>query len=186
MVGFLTQTIAWLKNRDNVTFAIAVAAFVMSVYNFVVERLHNSQHLDIEIAGVFRPQHETFPDVVNLKVYNRSYRPVVLSRITISSSQGTGRYGGYRREILRIDQNENGKSVAHEQWFSDRLPVKIDGESFADLLIVPDDCAGRFPIGEKLTVKLHTSTIPMKKHITATANCLLPYKQLSQCRGSEN
>lgn len=186
MVDFLTKTIAWLKNRDNVTFAIAVAAFVMSVYNFTVERLHNSKHLDIEISGVFRPQNEPSPDVVNLKIYNRSYRPVVLSRVTISSNQGARRYGGYRREILRIDQNENGKSVAHEQWFSDRLPVKIDGESFADLLIVPDDGTGRFPIGEKLTVTLHTSTVPVKKCITTASNRLLPYKLLSQCRGSES
>ena len=157
----------------------------MSVYNFVVNIIQHRQHIEVELSGIFRPTNvKGASDVVNLKILNYSYSPVIISRITISSSLGNGDYGSYRRKLLQIDLNAKGSSVSCEQWFSDRLPVRIDGKSFADILIVPSDSTIRIPTGEKLTVKLYSSKKLITKKITVTS--ISAYKLLSQCRAPEN
>ena len=184
MSEHVTRVLTWFDNRDNVTFAIAVAAFAMSVYNFVAGIVRNFLHIKIEIPEVFHAQNMAeASDVLNLKILNCSYSPVIISRIKVSSSLGAGDYGRYRRKILRIEKTVNGNSVSCDQWFSDRLPVRIDGKSFADILIVPNNSAHRIPAGEKLTVELYTSKKLIKKRITA--NAISPYQLLSQCRAPE-
>ena len=185
MGNYVNKALEWFSTRDNVTYAIAIAAFVMSVYNFVVNIIQHRQHIEVELSGIFRPTNvKGASDVVNLKILNCSYSPVIISRITISSSLGNGDYGSYRRELLQIDLNAKGSSVSCEQWFSDRLPVRIDGKSFADILIVPSDSTIRIPTGEKLTVKLYSSKKLITKKITVTS--ISAYKLLSRCRAPEN
>lgn len=148
----------WLLNRDNFTFLIAVVGFIMSVYNFVVHILENHTRIKVEVSHVFHP----FPgrqcrQTINLKVYNLSQKPVVLSRIVVSNDEHSGSIGSYRRNVFMTGFITGGRQNEKTVWFSDQLPIKIEGNGCANLLLTSDKAEPLFSKGKQNLLEIYTA-----------------------------
>lgn len=142
---------------DVITFVIAVVGFIISIYNFVVSILQRRTRFRIEIPHVFRFENpKKCVDTINLKIYNLSATPVVLSRITISNKSSCGSFGSYRREIFSCKEMQNRQIISSSIWMSDFLPIKIEGKGFVNLLLVSDDQQPIFELGAVNTIHVYT------------------------------
>lgn len=95
----------WLKDREYITFLIAVIGFAMSIYNFVVNVLQNRVSLKTEFPNVFRIEtNGRTLDVIHVKTLNLSGRPVVLHHVAVSNYLNSEFFGSYRRELVRIEK----------------------------------------------------------------------------------
>lgn len=176
----------WLTFHDSITFFIAVAGFVMSIYNFVVEYIRNRTRLRVEFKDFFRFESKgscelRCADVVRVSIVNLSNVPTVVSRVTIENKSHKGTFGTYRKQLLQI-RNKTGNDVTREDaWISDILPVKIEANGCLNLLLVSDSDKERLiDLKSTNTIKLYTSRkrYRYKLNITDFSNEEL----LSQCR----
>lgn len=172
----------WIFNRQNITLLIAVAGFVMSVYNFTKDFIQNRTRIRLDIQDCFRIKSSGgTPDIIHIKLLNLSKRPIVLSAITIKNGgrfelRGERyRFGSYRREIVRRTHTKGDLLEKEEVWFSDVLPVKIEEYGCANLLIMADDNDPVFRVGSRHLIEFHTArrTIRKVKQINDLGNSLL-------------
>jgi hypothetical protein len=180
--GMLDAFWEWLFNRQNITLLIAVAGFVMSIYNFIKDFIQNRTRIRIDIQDCFRlTSSGGTPDIIHIKLLNLSKRPVVLSAITIKNGSRFElrgkryRFGSYRRKIVSRTHEKGGILEKEEVWFSDVLPVKIEEYGCANLLIMADDNDPVFRVGSRHLIKFHTArrTIRKVKQINDLGNSLL-------------
>ena len=171
----------WLYNRNNITFIIAVASFIMSIYNFIIAILQNQTHIKADFPHCFRFENtERCVDVLHVKILNLSKTPIVLSRVSVSNGSASYSFGTYRKELFRSERRESGKLVYRHVWISDELPLKIEGNGCANLLLVSDGDVRTFKTDSVNRVLLHTGkkTIRYKLAIDDFSDKEL----LEQCR----
>lgn len=171
----------WICTKENITFLIAVVGFVISLYNFFAALRQNRIRLSIDIAHVFRIGHcDKCPEALHVKIINLSYRPVIISRLTVSNTAGIRTFGSFRREVLRIEHQRNGEIYQRDIWMSDTLPIKLEGNGYADLLLLADE-TGWFVMPDSenvVSVCTPQKTIRCKRLIQNSSDA----KTLSECR----
>lgn len=152
------KVIEWISDRSNITFLIAVVGFAISIYNFISAIIQNRTRINVDVAHVFRIENaQRCIDIVNLKVLNLSKNPVVLSRITVENDLHSGSLGTYRREVFSKTRRTGGQITDRKVWFSDQLPIKIEGNGCVNLLLVADKEMPLFAKGKKNIINLHTA-----------------------------
>lgn len=183
----LDALLKWLYNRQNITFLIAVAGFLMSIYNFLKDFIQSRTRLRIDIQDYFRIETSYgAKDIIHVKLLNLSNRPTVLSTITIKNGGWLGlsgeghRLGSYRRTIAKKTQRKAGVLEREDVWFSDVLPVKIEGNGCANLLIMADENDPVFQIGSLHLIKFHTARKNIRKR--EKINRLRDLELLLECR----
>ena len=173
--------IKWLSDRSNITFLIAVVGFAMSIYNFMVNIVQNHTRIKVDLAHVFYCENMgRTVEIVNLKILNLSKNPVVLSQLNVKNDIQSGSFGTYRRKIYTETLRTDGKIVEEKTWFSNSLPVKIEGNGCANLLLISDERHPVFVKGSKNTLKLHTTKKTIKKEMVLTD--FSEIKLLAVCR----
>lgn len=168
--------------RNAVTFWIAVAGFVISVYNFVSGIFRNTVRVKVEFSDTFHfAGIDECSDVIHLKITNLSQNPIVLSRLSVENALGKHAFGSYRKRLLDITSRTGSVVTGKERWVSDFLPFKIEGNGCANLLLVSDGDKQAIELQRDNIVRLYTSkrTIRRKLNINAFSDPEL----LSQCRG---
>lgn len=171
----------WLCTKENITFLIAVVGFVVSLYNFFAALRQNRIRLSIDIAHVFRIGYgNKCPEALHVKIINLSYRPVIISRLTVSNTAGIRTFGRFRREVLRIEHQRNGEIYQRDIWMSDTLPIKLEGNGYADLLLLADETGWFVSPDSENVVSVCTpqKTIRCKPLIQNFSDA----KTLSECR----
>lgn len=149
---------------DVITFCIAVFGFIMSIYNFVLSILQRRTRLKIEIPHVFRFQNpRKCVDTINLKIYNLSATPVVLSRITVSNASSRGSFGSYRREVFSRKEMQSKQIISSSIWMSDFLPIKIEGKGCVNLLLDSDEQRPIFELSATNTIHVYTANKTRKQ-----------------------
>lgn len=171
----------WITKQDNITFLIAVISFGLSVYNFVVTIIQNSTRLKIGIPHVFRFEDTTTcAEIINLKIYNLSKVPVVVSRVSVSNNSSVGAFGSYRKRIMESKRTVRGQIVSQNIWMSDLLPVKIEANGCVNLLLLADDNRRIIDTASRNKIKIYTA----KRTITRTlsASDFTDSRLLTECR----
>lgn len=171
----------WICTKENITFLIAVVGFVISLYNFFSALRQNRIRLSIDFSHVFRlGRGDKCLDALHVKIINRSYRPVIISRLTLSNPNGVRTFGSFRREVLRIEHRQNGEIYQRDIWMSDILPIKLEGNGYADLLLLSDEIGCFVTLDSENVVSLCTpqKTIRCKPIIRNFCDA----KILSECR----
>lgn len=129
----------WLSDRNNVTFLIAVIGFVISIYNFLSSTIQNRTKLQIDIPNIFRmDNNKRCFDILQVKIINLSSQPIVISGISAWNKNSNGSFGNLRREIMSSTRSKGREIIREQYWMSDTLPIRIDGNSCVNLLLISD------------------------------------------------
>lgn len=171
----------WLSDREAVTFAIAVTGFLISLYNFLSGWFHSRVNLTVDFAHAFRFENDTrCVDAVHLKLYNRSSRELILSGISVNGAA----FGSYSRQLIRRERTSYTNGVSRdsraETWMSDRLPLRIPGRDFVDIVLVADFDGGHILLEKKSTLLLSTPSRTLKRKVTISG--FAEKRLLEECR----
>ena len=118
----MKEILNWFLSRDNVTFVIAVAGFVLSLWNTLHDWFRNRKALIIEAKEVFSlsdPEGQT-TEIVKFIATNKSKEPITLSGLSISCCEKSNEFGEYR---LCLARQLNDKT----EWHAMIFPIKIEG-----------------------------------------------------------
>lgn len=126
-----------MLTRENVTLGIAVASFVLSVWNFALTLLKARKRLDIKVQNVFSftSALNKTTEILNLHITNKSREPITLSGLRVSCDKSENLFGEYRIQLLRTGNTLGGKELRREQWYSKTFPAKIEGLGCTHLLL---------------------------------------------------
>lgn len=129
---------AWISNRDNVTFVIAIAGFALSVWNFMENILKNRKNLKITVRNVFLlgpDKDQRYSEILDISFENKSREAIVLSRLSIRCGNRQNSFAEYRVKLLELSHSTNRKETSRTIWYSDIFPHKIEGLGCAHFLL---------------------------------------------------
>lgn len=177
-----SRIVEWFACRENVTFFIAVSGFLISVWNFTESRIKNRKSISITVRNVFvfgpSPEGE-YTEVLNITFENKSREAITLSRLRLICGGCTGEYGEFREKLVEQSHKVGTKETSRSIWFSDVLPVKLEGLGCAHLLICSSGGQRCITDGEKCQIELFTNKGIIKSDFTAHFSDV---KLLLRCR----
>ena len=172
----------WLNVRDNVTFLIAVASFVLSIWNFVSDKLKNRKKLEIIVQNVFcmGPSREKeYTEVLNLHIINKSREAITLSGLELKVEKQTCQFGEYRLKLLTNSRKVGNKEVSRSEWYSDIFPIKVEGMGYAHIVLASTGTEKHIQEGEPYRLKIFSNKGIVRKKVTSYFSSA---ELLSQCR----
>lgn len=183
-MNYLEQGLAWVSDRNNITFLIAVVGFAMSVYNFA-ENLANKQvKITAEVADVFRAGNESrCLETICLKIVNLSNEPVVISSVEVENYKHKGSFGRYQKGVFTLTNRTAGKVTSVQNWTADRLPVAVEGKGCVSLLLAGDSESPAFAEHTEnvVTIRTDRKKITQRLHLSTFSDLML----IPKCRESD-
>lgn len=180
-----TKIVEWLNSRENVTFLIAVASFLLSGWNFVSDKLENRKKLDVTVCNVFclGPSLEKeYTEVLNLMVVNKSREAITLSGFAIKTENQTCQFGEYRLKLLTHSHKIGNKEVSRSEWYSDVFPIKIEGLGCAHMLLSSTGAEKHIQVDKPYRITISSNKGIIKKTVTSDFSSAA---QLLQCRAPD-
>lgn len=176
--------IEWFSDRDNITLAIAIAGFLLSVYTLLLEHLKNRMNLRVSVGNVFRIQcGDIYSDVLHIKVENRSKLPIILSKIVLRNHFFDGnkafqayQFGNKWSIIVAPVKAEPGDQC----WHANVLPMRIDGYGCCNLFFTSDTDSESIALGQFNLLSVYTNKRTIHKKVRIS--CFSPLSQLTQYR----
>lgn len=119
----------WFSSRDNITFAIAVAGFLLSTWNTVHDWIRNRRAVTVEIKDIFslRDTAGRTTEIIKLIIVNRSKEPITISKLTVHCGESVNQFGEYRPTLLTTRNKDSEGIIEKTTWHPAIFPVKIEG-----------------------------------------------------------
>lgn len=122
--------LGWISDANNITFAIAVISFLLSVYNFVEARIINRKKLDVSIDKMLL---EKTDFIFILGLTNRSKLPITITAGHILLPNQTECSFGEVSEAIFYYNNPTLSGKATET--TQRFPVKLESYEAVKILV---------------------------------------------------
>lgn len=121
--AFLT----FLLTKENITFAIAVFGFILSIYNFVHEKNQNKMKLQVIYKNHFITAHDSQGITLSLSFENLVANPISISRIYLCINNEKYDFYWTPQFVFRNTQQCNGEVLDEINVHTIPLPFKIEG-----------------------------------------------------------
>lgn len=121
------NTICSLLTRENISFVIAVIGCMLSVYNFVHEKLQNQMKINITYKNHFIAEHDHKSITISLAFENLVKNPISISRIYLCVDNEKYDFYWIPQFVLRATQRTNGQVFDEINVHSIPLPFTIEG-----------------------------------------------------------
>lgn len=120
----------WLCQRENITLVIAIAGFVMSLYNFF--RAIWDKRCSFSVGYVSHYCHLSRSEkhaelVFRLNFINQSSVPLTIVRMFMVVDDKKYEFLFPEQQVYRMTRTENGKTFQIGEIKSQSLPVRIEG-----------------------------------------------------------
>lgn len=116
-----------LFTRSNITFAIAVFGFLLSLYNFFHEKLQNRMELNVTYKNHFISEHDNMGITMSLSFENLVANQISISRIFLSINDEKYDFYWIPKFVYRSALQTNGKVFDEINIHTIPLPFQIDG-----------------------------------------------------------
>ena len=136
----LDNVLKWInENRDNVTLGLAAFGSVLSVLNLFRDWRKHRKNVSVTIQNIFNfgpdPDNGRYTEVLNISIVNRSREAITISGLKIKCEDRQNRFGEYRLQLHRHSNKHSDRETSRMRWFSDVLPVKVEGLGCVRLLV---------------------------------------------------
>lgn len=176
--------IQWLSNRENITLAIAIAGFLLSVYTLFLDSVRNRMNLRVTVENVFRIQcGDIYSDILHIKVENRSKVPIILSKIVLRNHFFDGdkafqsyQFGSKWSKIASPIKVEPGDPC----WHANILPIRVEGYGCCNLFFTSDTDSASIALGQLNVLSIYTNKRTVHRNVWISQ--FSPLSRLSQCR----
>lgn len=121
------NTICSLLTRENISLVIAVIGFILSVYNFVHEKMQNQMKINITYKNHFIAEHDHKSITISLAFENLVKNPISISRIYLCVDDKKYDFYWIPQFVLRATQQTNGQVIDEINVHSIPLPFIIEG-----------------------------------------------------------
>lgn len=121
------NTICSLFTRENISLVIAVIGFILSVYNFVHEKMQNRMKINITYKNHFIAEHDHKSITISLAFENLVKNPISISRIYLCVDDKKYDFYWIPQFVLRATQQTNGQVIDEINVHSIPLPFTIEG-----------------------------------------------------------
>lgn len=121
------NTICSLLTRENISLVIAVIGFILSVYNFVHEKMQNRMKINITYKNHFIAEHDHKSITISLAFENLVKNPISISRIYLCVDDKKYDFYWIPQFVLRATQQTNGQVIDEINVHSIPLPFTIEG-----------------------------------------------------------
>ena len=121
------NTICSLLTRENISLVIAVIGFILSVYNFVHEKMQNRMKINIPYKNHFIAEHDHKSITISLAFENLVKNPISISRIYLCVDDKKYDFYWIPQFVLRATQQTNGQVIDEINVHSIPLPFTIEG-----------------------------------------------------------
>ena len=105
------NTICSLLTRENISLVIAVIGFILSVYNFVHEKMQNRMKINITYKNHFIAEHDHKSITISLAFENLVKNPISISRIYLCVDDKKYDFYWIPQFVLRATQQTNGQVI---------------------------------------------------------------------------
>ena len=100
-----------LLTRENISLVIAVIGFILSVYNFVHEKMQNRMKINITYKNHFIAEHDHKSITISLAFENLVKNPISISRIYLCVDDKKYDFYWIPQFVLRATQQTNGQVI---------------------------------------------------------------------------
>lgn len=111
----------WLSIQ-NITFAIAVAGFLMSLATWIKDYISQRQNLTGRILGIKSYANVTY---INLVLENRSRLPIAVTSIDLIYNQNVYTCTALPKRVSSLTERRNKEIVKYTEEFSTALPIQL-------------------------------------------------------------
>lgn len=152
--------------RDNATLLIAVFGFVLSLWNFISDKVKNWKNLKICVQDLFicgpSPKNE-YVNVLNISFINKSREPITLSGLELKSADEDYKFGEYRLRVSEGCRSIGSVEVSRCELFSDIFPVTVPGLGYAHMILSSTSINTRVLENKPYTLVLSSNKGRIKK-----------------------
>lgn len=114
-------------SKENITFAIAITGFILSIYNFVHERRQNK----MKLAVTYKNHHLSNSDQkglnISLCIENLVKEPIAISRMYLILNSKKYEFFWIPQIIYYADFKKNNKILDEIKIHSVELPTRLEG-----------------------------------------------------------
>lgn len=143
---------------DYITIGIAIAAFVLSVYNFVYQLIIERKNLKVELIGVTQSFENAKWYVIELNFLNKSRLPISIADIWLSGNGNRKSVDTKKHQLAKMTER-TGKTVTNEVIvMSDILPIDLGSLMTFRGKYVIDLVKSDFDISEGQSIDITLST----------------------------
>ena len=168
--------------RDDATLLIAVLGFVLSLWNFISDKVKNWKNLKICVQNLFicgpSPKNE-YCNVLNISFINKSRESITLSNLELRSKTERYKFGEYTLWVSENYQHIGTKEVSRSEWFSDVFPVTVSGLGYAHMILSSTSVNTYILANKPYTLVLSTNKGRIKKRFFSDYS---NGELLSECR----
>lgn len=121
---------------DIVLNLISIAAFCLSVYNFVYELWKKRKRLLVSFNHVFHiGGSSNCTDIIHISIINKSSATICVCRLGVECNDKFDTFGDYRKRLLEIAKKNGNEINEYKTWTSNIFPVKLEpGGVFTGLI----------------------------------------------------
>lgn len=123
----LMKLICHVITKDNVTFMIAVLGFLLSVYNFVHDRLQSSMRLSVSYKNHHITSHDEQGINISLCIENLVKEPIAISRMYLTLNSEKYEFFWVPQIIYHADLRQKDKVLDEIKLHSVALPCRLEG-----------------------------------------------------------
>lgn len=113
--------------KENITFLIAIIGFLLSLYNFFRELLHNRMNLHIVYKNHCVSAHDHCGVTISLSIENKTKIPISISRAFLNIDETSLEFYWIPQLIFRSTHSINKAVYDEVNVHSIALPVHIEG-----------------------------------------------------------
>lgn len=153
--------LSWFASRDNVTFFIAVAGLLMSIYNFVKALWDSRFGIGVTyISHWSRVSRNKGVMTMRLLFENKSSRPVTVTRIFLSYDGRHYEFLFPAQKVWTFEKTRNSVVIEQSNVMSQELPFKVEGYGVVGgyfVVTLPPDVAQDFSRDKQISLTVHTN-----------------------------
>lgn len=116
-----------LLTKENITFLIAVIGFLLSLYNFFRELLHNRMLLRVVYKNHLISEHDHCGITISLSIENKTKIPISISRAFLNIGENSLEFYWIPQLVFRA--THSGKNAIYDEVnvHTITLPARIEG-----------------------------------------------------------
>lgn len=167
------QIFSWICSKENITFVIAVAGFILSLWNFFFDLWRNRCALSVEYINHYCGIHPNGNGLLQLRlnIVNESSAPIAVSRMFLLHNGKEIEFLFPSLCVWEFTKLRNGQIMSQDEVKSQAIPFKIEGHGVVGgyfLVYVPREELGFFE--QEAEIQLVLQTARRKKRFLLTAN----------------